>query len=440
MGASRDTGAAAVTVPRGRGARIGAFPRTVYAKAVINNETSAHALAYSMKRSCPAPDFFPLLLFSFSVMISKNLLLLHDDPFLTCYYSERFEDAGFQVWAAPNLETALERMEAEPNIVLLDPLIRGEDGRTAVEIIRAHLAGGQIPILVLPTPHHSLTEPLQTMSGVTLLTALTNPLGAALKTALDLVNPGQHDAGRMMLLTAPDEQWKARAMHAAQTSLVQMRQAHHELMRAGADHVHLQPFLLATHHFAGHTMLLNSAALLHFANAVESLAFSLNRFPERTDPAAIRTLGQANDFLAILLKDNAYARMPDFESAGVMVIEDEPPARDLIIAAMDLVGLHATGAGNPDDGLALLAAQACDLIFLDINLPEMNGFEVCNRIRTLPLHERTPVVFLTGMSSFNNRVQSSLSGGNDFIGKPFNVAELGVKALIWVMKSRLGEN
>ena len=47
-------------------------------------------------------------------MISKNLLLLHDDPFLTCYYSERFEDAGFQVWAASTLDTALERMEAEP--------------------------------------------------------------------------------------------------------------------------------------------------------------------------------------------------------------------------------------------------------------------------------------------------------------------------------------
>ena len=61
----------------------------------------------------------------------------------------------------------------------------------------------------------------------------------------------------------------------------------------------------------------------------------------------------------------------------------------------------------------MLSAEACDLIFLDINLPEMNGFELCSKVRALPLHERTPIVFLTGMASFQNRVQSSLSGGNE---------------------------
>jgi DNA-binding response OmpR family regulator len=107
---------------------------------------------------------------------------------------------------------------------------------------------------------------------------------------------------------------------------------------------------------------------------------------------------------------------------------------------MDIVGLKAKGSGTPNLGLSMLGAESCDLIFLDINLPEMNGFELCNKVRALPLHERTPIVFLTGMNSFQNRVQSNLSGGNDFIGKPFNVAELGVKALIWVMKGRLGLN
>ena len=71
-------------------------------------------------------------------------------------------------------------------------------------------------------------------------------------------------------------------------------------------------------------------------------------------------------------------------------------------------------------------------------MPEMNGFDLCAKIRALPLHEKTPIVFITGMATFQNRVQSNLSGGNDFIGKPFNIAELAVKALIWVFKGHLG--
>jgi len=50
-----------------------------------------------------------------------------------------------------------------------------------------------------------------------------------------------------------------------------------------------------------------------------------------------------------------------------------------------------------------------------------------------------PIVFLTGMTNFQNRAQSSLSGGNDFIGKPFHPLELGLKALLWINKGHLGK-
>jgi DNA-binding response OmpR family regulator len=68
----------------------------------------------------------------------------------------------------------------------------------------------------------------------------------------------------------------------------------------------------------------------------------------------------------------------------------------------------------------------------------MSGFELCSKIRTMSMHQKTPIVFITGMATFQNRAQSSLSGGNDFIGKPFNIPELGLKALMWVFKGQLG--
>jgi DNA-binding response OmpR family regulator len=60
-------------------------------------------------------------------------------------------------------------------------------------------------------------------------------------------------------------------------------------------------------------------------------------------------------------------------------------------------------------------------------------------VRALPMHEKTPIVFITGTATFQNRVQSSLSGGNDFVGKPFNLSELGLKALIWIFKGQLSQ-
>jgi DNA-binding response OmpR family regulator len=67
----------------------------------------------------------------------------------------------------------------------------------------------------------------------------------------------------------------------------------------------------------------------------------------------------------------------------------------------------------------------------------MDGFELCKNIRQIPALARTPIVFLTGLTTIENRVQSSLSGGNDFIGKPFNLHELSVKALTLVLKASL---
>jgi DNA-binding response OmpR family regulator len=57
----------------------------------------------------------------------------------------------------------------------------------------------------------------------------------------------------------------------------------------------------------------------------------------------------------------------------------------------------------------------------------------------MPLHAKTPVIFVTALSGFESRAKSSLSGGDDFIGKPFSYIELAVKGLIYVLRESLGE-
>jgi DNA-binding response OmpR family regulator len=66
----------------------------------------------------------------------------------------------------------------------------------------------------------------------------------------------------------------------------------------------------------------------------------------------------------------------------------------------------------------------------------MDGFQLCTKIRALARNRTTPVIFVTSLTDFKSRARSSLSGGNDFIAKPFMLVEMSLKALTYVMRSR----
>jgi DNA-binding response OmpR family regulator len=70
-------------------------------------------------------------------------------------------------------------------------------------------------------------------------------------------------------------------------------------------------------------------------------------------------------------------------------------------------------------------------------MPGMNGFELCTKLRTLPSYKKTPVVFVTSLTDFESRASSMMSGGNDFIAKPFLFIELATKALVYVLRGKL---
>jgi DNA-binding response OmpR family regulator len=70
-------------------------------------------------------------------------------------------------------------------------------------------------------------------------------------------------------------------------------------------------------------------------------------------------------------------------------------------------------------------------------MPGMTGFELCGKLRAIPAHQHTPVVFVTVLNDLGNRANSMVSGGNDFIGKPFLFMELAVKALVFVLRRRV---
>jgi CheY-like chemotaxis protein len=178
-------------------------------------------------------------------------------------------------------------------------------------------------------------------------------------------------------------------------------------------------------------------ALHRLCATFADLTQGLYQTPEQVNPSTLRTVHQTIEFLASLMKEKQLAQVKDPAKALIYAVDDDLGNCECIALAMEESMMRTTYAQDPAIALAELGAGRYDLIFLDVNLPGIDGFELCKQIRSLAIHERTPIVFLTGLATLENRVQSSLSGGNDFIAKPFNLHELSVKAITLVLKAQL---
>jgi len=111
-----------------------------------------------------------------------------------------------------------------------------------------------------------------------------------------------------------------------------------------------------------------------------------------------------------------------------LVVEDEPDIAGLIKHALERGGdIQVDIAGAGDEALKLVAEAPPDLVILDLNLPVVNGFEVCRLLRMRPAAQRIPIIILTARSSETDRVVGLESGADDYITKPFSMRELAAR-------------
>ena len=107
------------------------------------------------------------------------------------------------------------------------------------------------------------------------------------------------------------------------------------------------------------------------------------------------------------------------------------------MTSLKRANFDAVGVKDPAAALSLLETTQFDLVVLDVNMPGMTGFDVCEKMRRFPHCKKTPVIFVTAFSNFDNRKQSVLSGGNDFVSKPVSPLELGLKVTVNLIKARV---
>ena len=113
----------------------------------------------------------------------------------------------------------------------------------------------------------------------------------------------------------------------------------------------------------------------------------------------------------------------------ILVVEDEAKVSEVLKRGLTEEGYEVTTAFDGETGLRLALAEKFDLILLDINLPKMNGLELCKRLRVTD--EITPVLMLTALGMSDDIVTGLEAGADDYLPKPFRFNELyaRIKAL-----------
>jgi DNA-binding response OmpR family regulator len=356
----------------------------------------------------------------------KRVLIIEEDGVVTDFYRERLEHAGLAVDAARDIDAAEPILrDRQPDLVLIDSV--PIDPLEAIQRIKSN-GRHALPVQLLTASPPDLVRKARD-AGATVPEGQSgqHQILAQISNQLSIENESTADA----------REWLSPVIESAPDSVNAMRRALHALVKKPDDRACARDLFREIHLLGERVALVPLGPAGRFILALEMLVYDLCRGEEKSTPSVLRTISQSVDFVATMFSTGNVERFSAFEEPKILAVDDDPDARQMIIAALELVGLRAWPAENGKAALDILAREDFQLIFLDISMPEMSGLDACAEIRKLPAYTKTPVVFVTGMTTFENRAQSTLRGGNDFIAKPFSIRELGVKALALLLRQRI---
>jgi two-component system, OmpR family, response regulator len=125
------------------------------------------------------------------------------------------------------------------------------------------------------------------------------------------------------------------------------------------------------------------------------------------------------------------------ETHRILVVDDEPNIVDVVSMALRFQGFDVESAGTGTDALAAVASFKPHLIVLDVMLPDMEGFDVAQRLGAQ--RARVPIIFLTARDATDDKIRGLTLGGDDYVTKPFSLEELVARIRSILRRSGLAE-
>jgi DNA-binding response OmpR family regulator len=383
----------------------------------------------------------------------KKILIIEDDLSVANIYRNKFLLEGFEVEVASDGDMGLQLVHSfRPDAVLLELMVPKLPGVELVKKLRSQPAFEKLPVIVFSNTY--LTNLVQDAwkAGATKCLSKSNCTPKQVMEVMRSVLPANGTAA----LALPSETGKTVAGKDADVqfqaslrkSLIEGLPATLSALRAdlqGVIKAKNDDFRIAKvrdlyrriHTLTGNAGMTGLLQIGQMTDALEALLKELHEKPKNINASTLRTIASCIDFLGSLFDSVGLTDQSDIFSPNILVVDDEAISRRAVTHSLEKARLKCVAVEDPVAAYDLLSQTKFDLIFLDVDMPEMNGFELCTKIRTLPAHKKTPVVFVTSLNDFESRANSTMSGGSDFIGKPFLFMELAVKALIYVFRTRL---
>ena len=391
----------------------------------------------------------------------KKILIIEDDQIVANVYRNKLAVEGYKAEVASDGESGLKVMRTfQPDLIILDLMLPTISGVEVIKEIRKEPDFVKTPIIVFSNTY--LTNLIQeawragankclsksSCSPKDFIDVVRHTIGDS--GAMPQANPtsGDPSSGKSASLSSEnDAEFQAdlrktfidslpSALYAMRMGLQGLIKAENEIARLR----HVYDLYRRVHALNGNAALAGLVQIAHMSSAFEALLKEIYEKPKNINASSIRTVAAAVDFLGLLFERGTLPERQEIPASKILVVDDEAISRRAVVYALEKAKLKSVNVEDPEQALQLLAENDYDLIFLDVDMPGMTGYELCAKLRAMPHLKKTPVVFVTAMNDFDNRTSSTMAGGNDFIGKPFLFIELTVKALIYVMKARFPTN
>lgn len=390
----------------------------------------------------------------------KRILIIEDDQVVANIYRNKFSVEGYSVEIAKDGPSGLEMLRNfNPDAVILDLMLPGITGVELMRKVRAEPRYQKLPIIVFSNTYLSNMVQEAWKAGATkclskanctpkqLLDVIRNvvsqnsesaPAAVPVKSAVPAAQPPAPQTAAAASSGATD--LSQQFLDGLAVTLTALRGELQGLIKAENETARLNQIDLLyrrVHALTSGAGLNSLASIALVGDALEALLRELFEKPKNINTSTMRTVAAVIDFLGILFEKGPALDKRQVPPAQVLVVDDEAISRRAVTYALEKAKLKAVSVEDPEVAYQLLSEKSFDLVFLDVDMPRMNGFELCAKLRSLPAHKKTPVVFVTGLNDLESRANSMVSGGNDFIAKPFLFIELAVKALVFVMRGRL---
>lgn len=394
----------------------------------------------------------------------SRILLVDDDAFTVEAYRKKLQQLSFEVHTASDGLEAVKLLHSHtPDLLILDIMMPRLNGFEVLKYIRGHeeLKGMRVIILSNFYSGEPAHQAAIAQADVNLLKASCTP-----SLLIETVNHVLRTAAPRIVLSSPvlppsvpagppprvSSMPQAAAKSApsmqspleqftksARAQLAMIRQLNEAFVKSEnreTQALRLNEFYQKVQALTVSAVSASCDPVALVSSAFSALLLELHLKPTLANSSIFQTIAHALDMLQLLVERLELDPRHHTLATNVLVVDDDPVSSQALATTLRKANLNPFSVRDPNAVLDLVQQGYYSLLLLDIQMPGLDGFELCKAVRKLENYQKVPILFVTAYSEYDNRIHSVLSGADDLIPKPIFPTELALKAVSHVAISQ----